>query len=529
MLSMTIMSRASSVSSSDEQESTQSSKSSPRKSLGSLLSNDEQIRDNDMPSLSSFRNDDMSIRDEMSLPSLSSFRMDDLSMGSSYHSNHMSECGSQEGWSSFNSGNVSQDTSESGEFATSSSSSPARSTTRDRPEPPPRTGSLPMPIRAKSPVNERASDGSKLRPKARLRGKATAVEPAIEGSISFPRRPTRTVSPMPILQSVRSDDSIKKAMNDAPFPPTRHAASPPIRDESPPPKAGVSPQRVSRSPNKGAPISPKRSSVYSTEQAIDPPKRAINPPQKSVSLALAASVPAANPPSQDLERSGSLLFSALSTRDGSSSSLRSGDSLPIKPLRRKNSEDFVDDVPPTQDNSEGDEQPRKDEQQQQPSKPDKAKEASRGKNRKSPNSVRSIEESRLDKKSVAEKSASEKSTAEKSPPTISDECTADTKLTERDSKDSSLCSLYESPLSEKKEFSKQTSSTKLISLEVEVDAYEQVDGEITEKRSGRLKKMMSNSFKSIGKGSGFRQSFKALGKTASKLKQMGRKDEAAGS
>jgi hypothetical protein len=544
LLSMTMMSIASSGSSSDEQESTRSSKS--RKSLESSLSNYERTRDlpsdlDDMPSLSSFRNDDMtaSIRDDMSLPSLSSFRMDDLSMSSSYHSttNHTSECGSQEGWSSFNSGNASQDTSESGEFAMSSSSSAAPSTTIERPEPPPRTVSLPIPRRTRSPVDESTSESSKLRSKAPLRGKATAVEPAIEGSISFPRRPTRTVSPMSIVQSVISDDAIKEAVNYAPRPPVRRAASPPIRDESPPPKAGISPQRLTRLPNKGAPISPTRSAVYSIEQDVSPSKRAISPPERSVSPAPAASVPAPTPPSRDLERSGSLPFSALTrptkaTRDGSSSSiiakgsldgssssLKGGDSLPRIPWRRSATESLIEDAPLTQDNSEEDGQLRKFEQQQQPSKPDEAKKAACEKNRKSPTSVRSIEESRLYNKSAAEKS----------PPASSDECTADTKLTEKDSKNSSLCSQDESSLREKKELTQKTSSTEFTSAsntEEEVGADEQVDGEKKEKKQGRLKKM-SNSFKSIGKGSSFRHSFKAIGKTASKLKKR-RKDEATG-
>jgi hypothetical protein len=245
----------------------------------------------------------------------------------------------------------------------------------------------------------------------------------------------------------------------------------------------------------------------------------MSPPQRSVSPAPTARVPAPNPPSRDLERSGSLPLSALShpTRaatDDSSSSLKGGDSLPRIPLRRSITEDYlIEDVPPTQDNAEDDEQPRKNEQQ--PSKPDEAKKAACEKNRKSPTSVRSIEESRLDKKPAAEKS----------PPSSSDECTADTKLTEKDSKDSSLCSLDESSLLEKKVLTEKNSSTELTAVsntEVEVEAVEadeQVDDEKREKKQGRLKKMMSNSFKSIGKGSSFRHSFKALGKT------MRRKDE----
>jgi hypothetical protein len=86
-------------------------------------------------------------------------------------------------------------------------------------------------------------------------------------------------------------------------------------------------------------------------------------------------------------------------------------------------------------------------------------------------------------------------------------------------------------LPEKKELTEKTSSTEFTATsntEVEVDADEQLDGEKKEKRRGRLKKMMSSSFKSIRKGSSFRHSFKALGHTASKLQQMRRKDEATG-
>ena len=146
---MTMMSRNSSDSSLDEeQESTVSSRSGgiSRKSLNSFINSNRRTRGerdasvslsddcSDMPSLSSFRLEDMSAsvasrgssyasrgECDISLPSLSSFRMDEMSLASSYHSgtNQMSE-ESAEGWSSFTSGNVSADTDSEDEFASSS-------------------------------------------------------------------------------------------------------------------------------------------------------------------------------------------------------------------------------------------------------------------------------------------------------------------------------------------------------------------------------------------------------------------------
>ena len=165
---MTMMSRTSSESSLEEQ-STVSSKSSKgtrnsRKSSDSTTVSGENRRRrgnrplnnddlDDMPSLSSFRQEDMSFRadDNMSLPSLSSIRIDDLSMTSSYHSsNHLNESGSAEGWGSFTSGGASNEDGESSEFSASSHS----------PTPPPgrgdiivqRSGGLNMPTRSTSPV-----------------------------------------------------------------------------------------------------------------------------------------------------------------------------------------------------------------------------------------------------------------------------------------------------------------------------------------------------------------------------------------
>jgi hypothetical protein len=189
---MTMMSRTSSESSLEEQStvSSKSSKSTSRSShrkssLDAMITADRNRSGNqstakdpdrggddddeeDMPSLSSFRQEDMSYRtldDNMSLPSLSSIRIDDLSMSSSYHSHHMNESGSGEGWGSFTSGGVSGEDGEgSSEFSASSSHSPKSYAT---PPPPPggvsssrgdvivggRVGStLNMPTRSTSPM-----------------------------------------------------------------------------------------------------------------------------------------------------------------------------------------------------------------------------------------------------------------------------------------------------------------------------------------------------------------------------------------
>lgn len=206
---MTMMSRTSSESSFDEHDSNISPSIQPRKSLDQLLAEQEipkngrMLEQQDMPSLSSFRADEMSasIRTDcdVSLPSLSSFRVDDLSLSSSYHSttNHYSDYGSTEGWSSFNSGNGSADTSESGEFASSSSSPAPPKSEREAPQ---RTDSLPMPKRTTSPTPplKEVSSGRKKSSIIMLspsRSRSPSIEANIQPIISIPKRPQRTTSP----------------------------------------------------------------------------------------------------------------------------------------------------------------------------------------------------------------------------------------------------------------------------------------------------------------------------------------------
>ena len=311
---MTMMSRTSSESSLEEQ-STVSSKSSKgtrnsRKSSDSITISGENRRRrgnqppnenddlDDMPSLSSFRQEDMSFRtdDNMSLPSLSSIRIDDLSMTSSYHSsNHLNESGSAEGWGSFTSGGASGDDGESSEFSASSHS----------PTPPPgrgdviveRSGGLNMPTRSTSPVT--TSPRSSVPVSIPLRSRSPVSDDAVDvgggggsdrgGNIRMPARSTE---------------------------PVRCSALPsmPARSSSPPRENGGSAQFDDVSGGKSG-------SVVRVPVKASPPRSIMKTP---------------------LERSGSFPLQATGApsspgaglgHEGSSSSLRGVDSLPRLPRR----------------------------------------------------------------------------------------------------------------------------------------------------------------------------------------------------
>ena len=486
-----MMSRASSDSSLEEQESTVSSKSTPRKSLdqhilqGRNMSRELHSDIEDMPSLSSFRADDLTSSGrgdcDMSLPSLSSFRIDDLSMGSSYHSNtnHLSESGSAEGWASFNSGNVSTDTTDdSAEFA---SSPPSGTPDTDR-EIPRRTDSLPVPRRSRSPgcLTVRAAEDAEIHTAVNPRPSAgvPVIEQNIEPSSGLPRRPRRAASPP---QAERSESPLPVE-----YPPPVVCNAPVVK--SSPPRAEWSHHiegerkcaRGEKSPHQTEILPPRTERPFDSEAANSGASR--NAPK----------CPARRPSSPTrtpLERSGSLPLSNLArssspVQEGSSSSLRGGDSLPRLPRRTSTIED-------SQKPSDNDESAAKELQDPIESKDvteskdvaesnqtsDSKNEKPPFGNRKSPTSVRSIEQTIPTKGANPGSSNAGNSSAE------------------------------------------ETASSATEAEE------EDAGGDKEEKKRGGLKKLMSNSFKSIGRASSFRNSFRMLGKTASQLKRIGRRED----
>lgn len=304
----------------------------PRRSLDELLAL-QRARETDfadMPSLSSFRADEMSVYTstsytsvasnsrggdsrggdcDISLPSLSSFRMEDLSTCSSYHSvqtntYHLSDQ-SAEGWASFTSGNVSAETDSddgrkrapltvNGEIR-GAPLKPSRSSSASslNSSPTQRVPGLPL---GKGVLKRANSMNSNAAPATRT---SPPEEVEHENRTLPMKRPTRTVSPTP-------DD--RRTINGL------LEASPDSTSNARPPERTFS-------------------------DTGDPERK---PVERTESLELNAIQQVAQK-----ERSLSVLMDSLrnSAADGSSSSLRGGDSLPRLPRRTSTVEDqgFLDD------------------------------------------------------------------------------------------------------------------------------------------------------------------------------------------
>jgi hypothetical protein len=315
---------------------------------------DDDDDEEDMPSLSSFRQEDMSYRtldDNMSLPSLSSIRIDDLSMSSSYHSHHMNESGSGEGWGSFTSGGVSgEDGEESSEFSASSSHSP-KSYTNPPPPPPPggasgssrgdvmvgvRVGStlnmptrstspLPLPPRSSSPIampkRSRSPLGAPLGGGASTAPAAVAVSCisrtiGIQTSSGSPPRATRVT----IAATTEPDGSGSLPLK-------------PARSTSPPRRNDTSEKTYVR--DVGSADDDENNSSDSSDQG-----------RKPVPAAAAAPGPVSILKKNPIERSGSFPLPIRSASvivpeqdNSSSSSLRGVDSLPRLPRRTSTMEE----------------------------------------------------------------------------------------------------------------------------------------------------------------------------------------------
>ena len=312
----------------DQRSTTSTGSRRPRRSLDELLAM-QRARETDftgMPSLSSFRADEMSAVTstsytsfasnsrggdsrggdcDISLPSLSSFRLEDLSACSSYHSvqtntNHLSDQ-SAEGWASFTSGNVSAETdSDDGKRRAKPSANgeiigapikPSRSSSGGslNGSPSQRVAGLPLGKGFIKRENSMTSNASA--PKR----SSTPGEVLPENRTPPMKRPTRTISPTP------DDRRPSAGEEETPVDLTTSNARPPARTSS------------------SGSDRPERHTVERTE---------------SFQLSLLQ-------PHIQKDRSSSLSADSLrnSATDGSSSSLRGGDSLPRLPRRTNTVED----------------------------------------------------------------------------------------------------------------------------------------------------------------------------------------------
>jgi hypothetical protein len=581
---MTVIGRTSSDSSVDEQESTVSSNSAPRKSLDELLSQNKKMRElpsgsdfADMPSLSSYRAVDLSGSQasslkgdcDMSLPSLSSFRMDDLSISSSYHSNysntnHLSGEESAEGWASFTSGNVSAETDsdaddDESEFATKSSPSDDRGKKQTDID----LTMLPMRARSRSPpspdvdvededdyedsLNDHEEGGSatnrNLASNARPPPRRTPEPEETQGSLPM-RRPTRTVSPP--------------------------------RDERPSePETSAQPY-VAATASASATVTTVVDSTPSTINARPPPRRFSSSPDRSQPVERTESflLSMLGRPAKECSGSSSTLRTGTGT-EGSSSSLRGGDSLPRLPRRTTTMDDHPrpnaegeDDDDDTR-TSEGDDNTSiSDDELTKVSGDDisiesmsdfsidtndendsveEDVEAIPACERKSPSKkvatttgdgeqsqqVDQLLEERNDQTerievaaAVAPENSTEGGGTVENPPAVNPNRKSPTSVRSIEQQTSSEKSPDESGTTSAEESG--TSAT-----ETEVDESEEVNtakdkqggDKKDEKKRGKLLKRVSSSFRSLGKTASFRNSFIRIGKTASKLKQMGRKDD----
>jgi hypothetical protein len=313
-------------------ESTTSASSTgrrPRRSLDELLAMQRARQSdlNDMPTLSSFRADDLSAVTstsytsfasnsrgggsrtgdcDVSLPSLSSFRMEDLSTCSSYHSiqtatNHQSDQ-SAEGWASFTSGNVSAETdSEDGKR-------PAKVSENG--------GTSGAPIKL-----SRNASGSSIKGLASHRGR---VIPNVRGAL---KRDSSMDSDSPNSRiSSNSGAEHEKETNTLPM-------KRPTRTVSPVPTGNDRPPRVDS--DQSSPMHAITSNARPparTSSDTHSPERTPVPRTESLQLEFLQQRP------QKDSKSGSMSMSMDSLRnssntEGSSSSLKGGDSLPRLPRR----------------------------------------------------------------------------------------------------------------------------------------------------------------------------------------------------
>lgn len=509
-----MMSRSSSDSSLDEQESTVSSKETPRKSLDSHLSQNGKMRDvpsvggdavdcSDMPSLSSYRLDEMSAScasrsisgdGDMSLPSLSSFRLDDMSMSSSYHSHppiNFSE-ESAEGWSSFSftSGNVSGETDsdgedDEGEFAT-----------RER-----RGSRGPsVPVRSRSPLG----GAGKMNSNARKPIRNQQVQP------------TQTIKPMR-----RPMKSVSLPMGE------------------PPEESRVSADSTSNLHSAGDSSIPDRTPVERTE---------------SLSLSSLKQPPKTNDVSGS--SSATLKTGTVTTEGSSSSLLRGGDSLPRLPRRTSTIDDHSkhshagsDDI-----SSDGDSNITDGEltgSSDDDITIDSDEEFSVASDDES-DSINEPAKPVVDEKPTLkvptrlpedsqETSATvqiEQSTSQLEPQgeSATDQIEQSTAQTEGSKEEANTTDNAEEndqvqepagPNRNRKSPTSVRSSTSATETETEeVDEPEEISKNDSEKREEKkrgLLRKVSSSFRQLGKTTSFKNSFKMIGRSASKLKSMGQK------
>jgi hypothetical protein len=582
---MTVMGRTSSDSSVDEQESTVSSNSTPRKSLDELLSQNKKMRElpsgsdfADMPSLSSYRAVDLSGSQasslkgdcDMSLPSLSSFRMDDLSISSSYHSNysntnHLSGEESAEGWASFTSGNVSAETDsdadDESEFATKSFPSDDRGKKQSDID----LTMLPMPARSSSPpspdvdVQDEDEYDYEDSLKDHEEGGSAADRDLISNARPSPRRnpePEETQGSLPMRRPTRT-------------------VSPPRDERSCEPETSA-PAYVAATAS--ATVTTIVDSTPSTINARPPPRRSSSsspdrpqPVERTESFLLSM----LRRPAKEFSGSSSTLRTGTGT-EGSSSSLRGGDSLPRLPRRTITEDDHTgpnaegddddddDDTRTSEDddntNISDDELAKisdddisiesmsdfsidtndendsvKEEEEAKPAcerkSPSKKVATTTGDGEQSQQADQLLEEpndqaERIEvAAAVAPENASEGGGKVENPLAVNP----------KRKSPSSVRSIEQTSTDENPDESGATSAEEsgTSTTETEVDESEEIntaknekgEDKKDEKKRGKLLKRMSSSFRSLGKTASFRNSFTRIGKTASKLKQMGRKDD----
>jgi len=609
---MDTMKRNFSDSSVDEHSSPDSSRGSTRRSLDALISQHRGSREepsdtSDMPSLSSFQTNEMSASCasasvasrgdcDMSLPSLSSFRMEDLSMSSSYHSNisgnHQLSEESTEGWSSFTSGNVSADTDDSDrdddtEFGTKFKASDDRSAGRARLTLPSRSRS-----RSRSPLSSGTIeeitgidgddvddiDGEDVVSNVPLPSRRAVRTEEAQGSLPM-RRPKRTVSPG--REERHGDlDSIEKIRAMNALPPKRRSQSPdrtPFeRQESlslvmnalPPIRRSQSPDRTPferqeslslvmlANPQTQRDFSVSGSSSFDRQESLSLCMLAKNAPPRDVSVTGSSSTIRAGAGSSSTIRTGTV----TATTEGSSSSLRGGDSLPRLPRRTstldvsagdddssgisgdgdtrlseddvtKASEDLVsiethEESTLSVEVDDSDEEtitietePRLDENEDDGDADTESMEDSK---------LSFSEREKIHTK--ARKSALENT--ETTPSTKTSDGTLPASIlvpppsTSTRKSPTSVRTIEDSVARKADEsgtVSAEESGTS--ATETEVDDVEKFDnGEGRKRGRPRILRKVSSSFQRLGKTASFKNSFKMIGRTASKLKQMGLKD-----
>jgi hypothetical protein len=299
----------------------------------------------DMPSLASYRSPDTSSHRadcEMSLPSLSSFRLEDLSLASSFHSrgstNQQSILSEEsvEGWGSFTSGNVSKSDTDSEDCAVVETDDENDSAIRS---------SIQSLEDQLIRLSASSSGGGKTEAKSILRNRGETLSASASGSsqrssedrVSILKRPTRASSSTKSLEAMRRDEGTetKPAV-------VQHHASPARKtvvrnsSEADDDKSSLQLLPARRSPSPTRLVMERNDSLPLT--AIKRPARTTGEPTISLS--------------------GSSSTCRQST-DGSSSSLRGGDSLPRLPRRTSTMGDMTDEdrgaVPGSKErSSEGD-------------------------------------------------------------------------------------------------------------------------------------------------------------------------------